>query len=298
MRDARLDAAKMYGAELRQGNFAEASFRGSDLTVADLRGANLSGATFAGADLGGTNLAGAILAGTDFGEAIAWETVFGSVDLSTALGLDRIRHRGPSIVGIDTLYQSHGKIPEAFLRGCGVPEQFISYVRSLVGPPVEFRSCFLSYSTQDQEFAEKLYADLQARGVRCWFAPQDVRSGLKLHEQINEAIELADRVLLVLSDASMRSEWVKTEIGRARQRELIERNQVLFPISLVPFERIREWSAFEAETGKDAAKEVRESFIPDFSNWRDEDSYSRASSTLLRDLALSAEPRIRSWGGR
>lgn len=298
VRDARLDAAKMYGAELRQANFAGASFRDSDLSIADLRGANLSGARFAGADLGGTNLAGAILAGTDLGGAIAWQTIFGSIDLSTALGLDRIRHRGPSIVGIDTLYQSQGKIPEAFLRGCGVPDQFISYVRSLVGPHSEFYSCFLSYSTKDQDFAEKLYADLQGRGVRCWFAPQDVRGGQKIHQQIDEAIQLADRVLLVLSDASMRSEWVKTEIAKARQRELIERKQVLFPISLVPFDRIREWSAFEAETGKDAAKEVREYFIPDFSNWQDEDSYSRASSRLLRDLALSAEPGIRSGGGR
>lgn len=298
VRDALLDAAKLYGAELRQANFAEASFLGADLTVADLRGANLSGTKFGGADLGGTNLAGASVAGADFGDAIVWETIFGSIDLSAALGLDRIQHRGPSIIGIDTLYQSQGRIPEAFLRGCGVPEQFISYVRALVGRPIEFYSCFLSYSTKDQDFADKLYADLQARGVRCWFAPQDVQGGVKLHEQIDEAISSADRVLLILSDASIRSEWVKTEIAKARERELIERKQILFPISIVPFERIREWSAFETETGRDPAREVREYFIPDFSAWKDEDSYWRASSRLLKDLLLSSEPGIRSGGGR
>jgi uncharacterized protein YjbI with pentapeptide repeats len=298
VRDALLNAAKLYGAELRRANFAEASFLNADLTVADLRAANLSGAKFGGADLGGTNLVGAIVSGADFTDAIIWETILGSLDLSTAIGLDRVKHRGPSILGIDTLFQSNGEIPEVFLRGCGVPERFISYVHQLVGKPVEFHSCFLSYSTEDEEFVQRLYTDLQARGVRCWFAPQDIRGGQRLHEQINNAIQLADRVLLVISEASMKSEWVKVEIAKARQREMIERRQILFPISIVPFDLLRHWSAFDAESGKDSAREVREYFIPDFSNWKDRDAYVRASSRLLKDIVTSAELGIRSGGGR
>jgi hypothetical protein len=202
------------------------------------------------------------------------------------------------VIGIDTLVQSSGKIPEGFLRGCGVPERFITYARALLGEPIEFYSCFLSYARKDQEFANKLYADLQARGVRCWFAPQDIQGGRKIHEQIDEAIRVADRVLLILSEDSMRSEWVKTEISNARRRELTERKRVLFPISLVPFERIREWNAFEAGTGTDSARELREYFIPDFSQWQDPDAYSRAASRLLKDLALTADPVTRPGGIR
>ncbi|HEX5106252.1 MAG TPA: toll/interleukin-1 receptor domain-containing protein, partial [Pirellulaceae bacterium] len=51
-----------------------------------------------------------------------------------------------------------------------------------------FYSCFISYSTKDQDFADRLYADLQARGVRVWFAPHDIQGGRKIHEQIDEAI--------------------------------------------------------------------------------------------------------------
>jgi hypothetical protein len=47
--------------------------------------------------------------------------------------------------------------------------------------------------------------------VRCWFAPHDIQSGKKLHEQIDEAIRLHDKLLLILSPHSMQSEWVKTE---------------------------------------------------------------------------------------
>lgn len=67
-------------------------------------------------------------------------------------------------------------------------------------------SCFISYSTKDHQFAERLYADLQAKGVRCWFAPHQVSGGKKLHAA--EAGELADR----LADA----ESVKVGSGRRR----------------------------------------------------------------------------------
>jgi len=96
---------------------------------------------------------------------------------------------------------------------------------------MSFHSCFISYSTRDQEFATRLYADLQNKGVRCWFAPHDVRGGKKLHQQIEKAIHLNDRLLLILSEHSMSSRWVKTEIAHARQKELADRRQVLFPVT-------------------------------------------------------------------
>ena len=64
-----------------------------------------------------------------------------------------------------------------------------------------------SYSTKDQEFAERFYADLQAKGVRCWFAPLDIKGGERIYDQIDQAIQMHDRVLLILSEASMASKW-------------------------------------------------------------------------------------------
>jgi hypothetical protein len=84
----------------------------------------------------------------------------------------------------------------------------------------------------------------------------------------------------------MESEWVKTEIAHARQREVRERRQVLFPISIVPFARLREWKCFDADTGKDTAREIREYFIPDFSKWNDEASYRPAMDRLISDLRV------------
>ena len=218
--------------------------------------------------------------------------IFGDNDLSAVKDLDTTRHIGPSTIGTDTILRSQGKIPEPFLRGCGVPDEFIALAKSPFTNPIQFYSCFISYSTKDQAFADRLYADLQNKGVRCWFAPHDVQGGRKLHEQIDEAIRLHDKLLLILSPHSMESEWVKTEIAKARKREVRDQRRVLFPIRLAPFETLRDWECFDADTGKDSAREIREYFIPDFSNWKSHDSYQEAFNRLVSDLKASdAKPK-------
>ncbi len=299
LRGAKLRRANLSWADLREANLGGANLRRADLSMADLFMADLGGANLNGADLTATNLSGAVLSKADLNwaklsganlsradltMALAYETNFADVDLSLAKGLDTVEHRGPSSVGIDTIYKSHGKIPEVFLRGCGVPDEFIAYIGSMVGRPIEFYSCFISYSNKDQEFAERLHADLQAKGVRCWFAPEEMKAGRKVHEQIDEAIRLHDRLLLILSEDSMKSEWVKTEIAKARKREVKDGKRVLFPVRLVGFEVLRDWECFDGDTGKDSAREIREYFIPDFSNWKDHDSYQTAFQRLVKDL--------------
>ena len=47
----------------------------------------------------------------------------------------------------------------------------------------------------------------------------------------------------------MKSEWVETEIAKARKREMKDRKRVLFPVRLVGFEALRDWECFDADTG-------------------------------------------------
>jgi hypothetical protein len=53
----------------------------------------------------------------------------------------------------------------------------ITYNKSLVGQPFQYYSCFISYSSRDEALAQRLHADLQVDGVRCWFAPEDLKIG-------------------------------------------------------------------------------------------------------------------------
>jgi uncharacterized protein YjbI with pentapeptide repeats len=279
-----LSEANLSETNLRRVNFSGANLERANLEGAILRWAKLSGANLRDADLRGANLQRAALTGSDLSQAHLGWTTFADNDLRGVNGLDTIMHHGPSTLGIDTVYRSQGKIPLAFLRGAGVPENFIEYMDSLTGKALEFYSCFISYSTKDQEFADRLYADLQNQGVRCWFAPHDIQAGKKIHEQIDEAIRTYERLLLILSPDSMNSEWVKTEIRKARKRERTEKKRVLFPVRLASFEAIRDWELFDADEGKDLAVEIREYYIPDFSDWKNHDPYAKGFENLLRDL--------------
>jgi hypothetical protein len=120
--------------------------------------------------------------------------------------------------------------------------------------------------------------------LRVWFAPEDVQGGKKLHEQIDEAIQFYDKLLLILSPNSMDSEWVATEIRGARRAERQEERRKLFPVRLVPIEAIENWECFDSDSRKDLGVEIREYFIPDFSNWKDHDAFEAAFAKLHRDL--------------
>jgi len=261
---ADLSGAYADGATLREANLSEAVLIGAEFIRADLRDADLGGANLSGGDLFEAYLIRANLSGADLSGVKIGKTTFGDNDLSQVKGLKTVIHLGPSTIGVDTLFKSEGKIPEVFLRGVGIPEDFITFVSSLVGRAIEFYSCFISYSHQDEGFSQRLQSRMRSANLRVWYAPEDMKGGKKLHEEIFRAIQIHDKLLLVLSENSMKSEWVTTEIRRARKVEREENRRKLFPIRLVDFEGIQKWECFDVDSGKDLAVELREYYIPGF----------------------------------
>ena len=231
---ANLNNAHLFDTDFRRANLNEAHFRKADLRKADFTGAYLRKADFTNADLSGTIFNKANLRKANLTGANLDLTVFGDVDLSNVKGIDLAKHKGPSIIGIDTIIRSQGKIPKSFLRNAGVPDSIIKAIPSLVDSlnPIDFYSCFISYSSEDQDFAELLYADLQSNGVRCWFAPEDLKIGDKIRTRIDEAIRIHDKLLLILSDNSVESAWVEKEVETAFEKERLQNRLVLFPIRL------------------------------------------------------------------
>jgi len=285
LEEVHMSRANFQGADLRYAQLADADLRKADLDHTDLTGANLNGADIRGASLRFATLVGASLSDARLENVITRRTIFANCDLRGARGLEMIRREGPSTIGIDTVFRSEGRIPRHFLRGAGVPDIFLEYLSPLTTPgAIQFYSCFISYSTKDQEFLDRIYADLQNKSVRCWFAPHDVQGGKKLHEQIDEAIGQYERLLLILSPNSMSSKWVRTEIRNARKREVAEKRRVLFPVRLASYKVLRYWKLFDADEGEDLATEVREYYIPGFGEWKNHDSYAREFEKLLRDL--------------
>jgi hypothetical protein len=276
---ANLSGASLNGTNLIVADLAAANLSGAHLSGADLRWADLSKANLQGADLSAANLIRASLSGANLQGAWLKETVLGDVDLSAVIGLEACAHAGPSIIDFRTLERS-GPLPLAFLRGVGLPDSLIEYLPSLLNQGIQMYSCFISYSSKDQNFAERLHADLQDKGVRCWFAPHDLPIGARAWDAIDEAIRLRDKLLLILSENSIASDWVEDEVNKAFAEERKRKQLVLFPV------RIDDAVMNTPEPWAGKLRDQRN--IGDFRKWKDHDAYQKSLERLLRDLTVTS----------
>jgi hypothetical protein len=147
-----------------------------------------------------------------------------------------------------------------------------------------YPSCFISFSFADIKFATKLYSSLKSRSIDVWFSPHDMKAGQKVISQISHEIGERDKVILLVSENSINSNWVETEIRKARQKEVREGSAILFPVRLCEFNELRNWELFDSDEGRDLAVEIREYYIPDFSRWQNETMFQLNLEKLVQDL--------------
>ena len=277
---ANLSEADLRRVDLAGANLGRADLYRADLGRADLGRANLRSANLYEANLRGANLYGANLGGVVLTRALFGETIFANVDLTAAKGSDFCVHGGPSSIDYHTFERS-GQLPLSFLRGCGLPDTFIDYLPSLLHQPIQHYSCFISYSSKNDDFVQRLYADLQNKDVRCWFAPEDMKIGDKIWDTIDKAIQLRDKVLLILSRHAINSDWVEDEVTKAYAEERRRKQTILFPI------RIDE---AVMEAGEPWVVKLRDGRnIGDFCNWKNHDDYQKGLKRLLRDLQIEKD---------
>ena len=232
-----LSDANLTGAKLVNANLSRASLAGANLTDADL-----TGASFAGASLVRANLTNAIctnsdffqaqfwsvdLTGTDLSDSIFGYTIFQDCDLSGVKGLDQVRHDAPSTLGLDSLFRSHGQIPEAFLRGVGLPEATFGFLETARDDTTSLVDCFISCIDEEQELAKTLRDDLQVAGVRCWVFSQVVRGNplvSRLSESDQEEVERwlrsYNKLVVLVSARSLEVEAILNDITHAKQMQL------------------------------------------------------------------------------
>jgi uncharacterized protein YjbI with pentapeptide repeats len=317
LRGAKLSGAILADANLSKANLGNAKLESAILIIADLReailykahlfagflmGADLREADLREADLTVVDFNQAKFSKTNFSSAVIGSTTLGSVDLRGAIGLETIDHRSPSTTGIDTIALSQGKIPGAFLRGCGLSDWDIEEVklynaglsndelenilrnifnlrasRTLKRSPL-LSPLFISYSHADREFVDKIGAFLTEKGIRYWRDIHDMKAG-RMEKQVDRAIRQNPTVLLVLSKNSLNSDWVEHEVRTARGLEKDMGRDVLCPVALDNCWKDGSWL-------KRVMEQVMEYNILDFSAWMDDTKFKGTFNKMNDGLEL------------
>jgi hypothetical protein len=103
-----------------------------------------------------------------------------------------------------------------------------------------------------------------------------MKIGDKFRNRIDDAIRVHDKLLIILSNSSIKSSWVEKEVETAFEKERKEERTILFPIRL---------DTSVMHTHQAWAADVRRTrHIGDFSKWKKKERYQEAFERLLRDL--------------
>lgn len=272
---ADLSGVNLTEADLGSTQLTGARLNGANLTKTDLNRANLTGAWLIGTELTAANLGESLLTRTNFSEARLdranfmearlYRTFLAFTSLRTAQNLESCLHYGPSSIDLDTLMNS-GPLPEPFLRGCGLPEEFIRSLPQWQRQRSPAGSCLISYSYADALFAQHLHDALQAQGLRCWLDEHPVLPADAASHPVGEAVHAGEKVLLCCSHASLQSWWVAPQVEQALRleerlsRELGRPFQVLIPLNLDGFLFRADWRDWPQEP-------LTNRPITDFSDW-------------------------------
>lgn len=88
---------------------------------------------------------------------------------------------------------------------------------------------------------------------------------------------MRDKVVLILSEDAIASDWVEDEVSTAFEEERRRKETMLFPIRL---------DDAVMEMGEAWASKLRARNIGDFTRWKDHDAYKETFDRVLRDLKV------------
>lgn len=102
------------------------------------------------------------------------------------------------------------------------------------GPEITGHRVFISYCneeslshTSDKSTADMICSALESQGIPCWIAPRNILPGADWMESITDAMDQTKIVVLVFSENTEKSKWVKDEIKLA-----LDENKTIIPFRI------------------------------------------------------------------
>lgn len=92
------------------------------------------------------------------------------------------------------------------------------------------RYCFISYSSKDRKFVERLATDLSGNNLDIFFDKWEIKVGDSIVEKINSGLKKMTELVIVLSKESVKSNWVKKELSTAVMKKLKNKSIRILPV--------------------------------------------------------------------
>ena len=193
------------------------------------------------------------------------------------VGLESVRHDGPSIIGLDTLARSRGQIPPSFLRQAGVVEPLIEVQEQVRHSSETHPRVLVVSSVGDTDLAKRIFSDLKAAGVPCWALAADDEQGLRNDPEFLQRTYYYDRLVLICSTKSLENPHVFRLFGN-----LVKNGTGGTPAALA---LAADDLVYDRQDALCAA--LRGLTIVDFRGWAKDSDYANQFSELLAALPVS-----------
>jgi len=231
---ARLPEADMSMSMVIYAEFSEANLSGADLFSSTLKftkllQTNLSNiklrfATLDNLDASKVNLTGATMDAT----------TLGNCNLAHCVGLETVKHEGPSNIDVNTLIRSFRASGNCFTSelntfflNAGIPRELLETLPKVLAD-VKYCSSFVCYGQPDIKYARRIAKDLKARGVSCWLYSLDATPGKRTWGEITQMRREADKMIVRCSAEALIRDGVLKEI----EEQIDEDREKIVPISL------------------------------------------------------------------
>jgi hypothetical protein len=208
-------------------------------------------------------------------------------------GIDFLHDGAHVLVGCKNrdlhVFETPGSLP------AGAAQEVAAWVERLRNTPSTIETStaslkgarvFISYASADRIFADVLEKKLRADGVLCWRDDHSLVAG-RVDKQLQRAIAQNDVLIVVLSEASLASDWVRWELDHARTIEKTAKRDVICPVAID-----RTWESWTSDPV--LKREILKYHILHFTDWRSQDTFGEAYGRLvagLRQNYLSPGPR-------
>ena len=126
---------------------------------------------------------------------------------------------GPSFIDVETVLSSADEWPVSFLRGCGLPENFIANLPEFSNDAMRFERLLLWFVEEDVEFAERLIGAVRRRGVRCW--PANSSASSESRDETKWRVGCTDVLIVCLSKAAIEHPQLEAAARSALARETL-----------------------------------------------------------------------------